>query len=99
MFVLKGGQLHSVIGASGGLHIVSAVLQILHKILIQEEDPLVALVQPRIEHHFSPDSLFYESYSFKNMSFNVSNTLQIFLEDKVRISQQVTNLGPVSLIM
>ena len=83
MMVIEDGRLRMVVGASGGSHIVTAVLQLLERILVQGEDLQTALRRPRIEEVFSPDTLHYENYSFSNMTFQVPDVLLGYLKEKV----------------
>jgi len=84
MFILKEGKLHVVIGASGGTHIITAILQILERLIVQGDGVLRALSRPRFESRFIPDILFYENYTaLGTLDFRPNASALEYLEDKV----------------
>ena len=82
MFVLKDGKLRLVIGASGGPHIVTGIIQLLDRILVQGDNVLEALITPRVEALFPPDQLRFENYTFSSMAFAVPEHLMEFFAEK-----------------
>mmetsp|Transcript_29742 Transcript_29742/g.65820 ORF Transcript_29742/g.65820 Transcript_29742/m.65820 type:complete len:669 (+) Transcript_29742:133-2139(+) len=97
--VLKGGALHMVLGASGGTHIVTAVLQVLQRVLLLGQDPMPAVQAPRLHHQLRPDRLDYESYSLFNISLHVEQQLLQALQDKGNTLHPFPDqLGAVQLV-
>ena len=63
--IVKGnGQVVMAVGAAGGPMIISSVLQILHRYLINGLDLDSSVQAPRIHHQFLPRSLFVEKNRF-----------------------------------
>jgi len=58
--VLRGGELRAVAGASGGPRIISAVIQVLARLLLLGQAPLDAVHSPRFHHQLVPDIAHYE---------------------------------------
>ena len=87
MFVVKDGKLRLVIGASGGPHIVTGIIQLLERILVQGDTVLEALITPRVEALFPPDQLRFENYTFSSMMFAVPERQVEFLAEKASPSK------------
>lgn len=63
IIVLKENQLAGVIGGSGGLYIIPAVLQVFLNHFILGMEPLAAVQSPRIYHKLIPNVVLYEDWN------------------------------------
>ncbi|XP_047252556.1 glutathione hydrolase 3 isoform X3 [Capsicum annuum] len=63
IIVLKDNQLAGVIGGSGGLKIIFAVLQVFINHFVLGMDPLAAVQSPRIYHELIPNVVLYENWT------------------------------------
>ena len=60
--VLNGdGTVRMVAGASGGPRIITATLQTILAVLVDDQDATTAIARPRMHHQWMPDVLFYEA--------------------------------------
>lgn len=66
IIVLKENQLAGVIGGSGGLYIIPAVLQVFLNHFILGMEPLAAVQSPRIYHKLIPNVVLYEDWNCIN---------------------------------
>lgn len=81
--VLKGGQLAGVLGGSGGLKIIPAVVQVFLNHFINGMDPLVAITAPRVYHRLIPNIVTYENWTVLN-----GQHIELSSESKVGLSQR-----------
>jgi gamma-glutamyltranspeptidase/glutathione hydrolase/leukotriene-C4 hydrolase len=63
IIVLKDNQLAGVIGGSGGLHIIPAVIQVFLNHFILGMEPLDAVQNPRVYHKLIPNIVTYENWT------------------------------------
>ncbi|PIA42886.1 hypothetical protein AQUCO_02000381v1 [Aquilegia coerulea] len=61
--ILKDDQLAGVIGGSGGMNIIAAVLQVFLNHFILGMDPLAAIQHPRVYHKLEPNVVLYENWT------------------------------------
>ncbi|XP_047321825.1 glutathione hydrolase 3-like [Impatiens glandulifera] len=61
--VLKNDQLVAVIGGSGGLYILEAVIQVFLNYFAMGMDPLAAVQNPRVYHKLIPNTVLYENWT------------------------------------
>jgi gamma-glutamyltranspeptidase / glutathione hydrolase len=59
--VEKDGQIMMTVGAPGGPRIISSVLQVIYRALVNGMDVDAAIQAPRIHHQFSPHVLFVDA--------------------------------------
>jgi gamma-glutamyltranspeptidase/glutathione hydrolase len=62
--VEKAGRVIMAIGAPGGPRIISAVLQVIYRIIGRGVDTDLAIQLPRVHHQFLPDTLFIDRGRF-----------------------------------
>ncbi|KAM0037237.1 putative glutathione gamma-glutamate hydrolase, Gamma-glutamyltransferase [Helianthus debilis subsp. tardiflorus] len=63
IIIVKDGQLAGVIGGSGGLYIIPAVLQVFLNHFILGLEPLDAVQSPRVYHKLVPNVVYYENWT------------------------------------
>ncbi|XP_060209874.1 glutathione hydrolase 3 [Lycium barbarum] len=63
IIVLKDNQLAGVIGGSGGLKIILAVVQVFINHFVLGMDPLAAVQSPRVYHELIPNVVLYENWT------------------------------------
>ncbi|KAL6974495.1 Gamma-glutamyltranspeptidase 3 [Sarracenia purpurea var. burkii] len=63
IIVLKDDQLAGVIGGSGGLYIIPAVIQVFLNHFILGMEPLAAVQNPRVYHKLIPNVVLYENWT------------------------------------
>lgn len=81
--VLKGGQLAGVLGGSGGLKIIPAVVQVFLNHFINGMDPLVAVTAPRVYHRLIPNTVTYENWTVLD-----GEHIELSRESKMGLSQR-----------
>ena len=72
--VTKDGKAILALGARGGPRIISAVFQVIYRILVNELDIDLAVQSPRIHHQFLPHVVFYDPH---RISSDVLNRLKM----------------------
>ncbi|KAG2718287.1 hypothetical protein I3760_03G212500 [Carya illinoinensis] len=63
IIVVKDNQLAGVIGGSGGIYIIPAVIQVFINHFILGMEPLAAVQNPRIYHKLVPNVVLYENWT------------------------------------
>ncbi|PSS15547.1 Gamma-glutamyltranspeptidase [Actinidia chinensis var. chinensis] len=63
IIVLKDNQLAGVIGGSGGIYIIPAVIQVFLNHFILGMEPLAAVQNPRVYHKLIPNVVLYENWT------------------------------------
>ncbi|KAA8523203.1 hypothetical protein F0562_009626 [Nyssa sinensis] len=63
IIVLKDNQLVGVLGGSGGLYIIPAVIQVFLNHFILGMEPLAAVQSPRVYHKLIPNVVLYENWT------------------------------------
>lgn len=81
--VLKDGQLAGVLGGSGGLKIIPAVVQVFLNHFINGMDPLVAVTAPRVYHRLIPNIVTYENWTVLD-----GEHIELSRESKLGLSQR-----------
>ncbi|XP_020274090.1 putative inactive gamma-glutamyltranspeptidase 4 isoform X2 [Asparagus officinalis] len=84
LIVLKENQLAAVIGASGGMNIVTAVAQVFINHFVLGMDPLKAVQHPR----------FYHRVTFNTLAARLSFSLKIGFRDSKSVSSNVRTKHP-----
>ncbi|CAK9152776.1 unnamed protein product [Ilex paraguariensis] len=83
IIVLKDDQLVGVIGGSGGLYIIPAVVQVFLNHFIFGMEPLAAVQSPRVYHELIPNVVTYENWTvFDGEHIELSNKKKQFLEER-----------------
>lgn len=63
VIIVKGDQLAGVIGGSGGMYIIPAVIEVFLNHFILGMDPLDAIQSPRVYHKLIPNVVYYENWT------------------------------------
>uniref|UniRef100_A0A5B7C4H7 Putative gamma-glutamyltranspeptidase 3-like n=1 Tax=Davidia involucrata TaxID=16924 RepID=A0A5B7C4H7_DAVIN len=63
IIVLKDNQLAGVLGGSGGMYIIPAVIQVFLNHFIIGMEPLAAVQSPRVYHKLIPNVVLYENWT------------------------------------
>lgn len=83
IIVLKDNQLAGVIGGSGGLYIISAVVQVFINHFVLGMDPLAAVQSPRVYHKLIPNVVQYENWTcIEGDHIELSDENKHFLEER-----------------
>ncbi|XP_016477075.1 glutathione hydrolase 3 [Nicotiana tabacum] len=83
IIVLKDNQLAGVIGGSGGLKIIPAVVQVFINHFILGMDPLAAVQSPRVYHELIPNVVLYENWTcIDGDHIELSDEKKHFLEER-----------------
>ncbi|KAL3535671.1 hypothetical protein ACH5RR_004132 [Cinchona calisaya] len=83
IIVLKDNQLVGVIGGSGGMYIIPAVVQVFINHFILGMEPLAAVQSPRVYHKLIPNVVLYENWTVLDGDhIELSNDKRHFLEER-----------------
>ncbi|KAF6149743.1 hypothetical protein GIB67_017476 [Kingdonia uniflora] len=83
IIVLKDNQLAGVIGGSGGLYIIPAVIQVFLNYFVLGMEPLASVQTPRIYHKLIPNVVLYENWTVVDGDhIELSDKLKSFLTDR-----------------
>ncbi|XP_016472806.1 glutathione hydrolase 3-like [Nicotiana tabacum] len=83
IIVLKDNQLAGVIGGSGGMKIIPAVVQVFINHFILGMDPLAAVQSPRVYHELIPNVVLYENWTcIDGDHIELSDEKKHFLEER-----------------
>ncbi|KAF7819737.1 glutathione hydrolase 3 [Senna tora] len=83
IIVSKDDQLVGVIGGSGGMNIIAAVIQVFLNHFVLGMEPLDSVQKPRIYHTLIPNVVRYENFTaFGGDLFEVSEEIRHFLEER-----------------
>lgn len=86
--VVKDGQLKAVVGASGGIMIIAATVEVLLNHFAKEMDPLSSVLTPRLYHQLIPNIVQYENWTtVKGDHFEVPVTIRESLQKKGHVLQ------------
>ncbi|KAL9266071.1 Glutathione hydrolase 3-like protein [Drosera capensis] len=81
LVILKDKQLAGVIGGSGGLYIIPAVLQVFLNHFVLGMEPLAAVGSPRIYHKLIPNYVLFENWTvIEGNHIELPEERQAFLE-------------------
>lgn len=83
LIVTKNDQLVGVIGGSGGLYIIPAVIQVFLNHFILGMDPLDAVQNPRVYHKLIPNVVLYENWTvIDGDHIELSRERKVFLKER-----------------
>ncbi|KAK7379955.1 hypothetical protein VNO78_32232 [Psophocarpus tetragonolobus] len=83
LIITKDNQLVGVIGGSGGMNIIPAVIQVFLNHFILGMKPLDAVLRPRIYHKLIPNVVRYENLTAHNGDhIELSKESRLFLEER-----------------
>ncbi|OAY64936.1 Gamma-glutamyltranspeptidase 3 [Ananas comosus] len=100
IIVLKDNQLAGVVGASGGLKIISAVTEVFLNHFILGMEPLAAVQRPRIYPQLIPNEVFYENWTtVDGESIRFSEDAKLFLEQRGHSLQSVSGGAVCQLVV
>ncbi|ESQ54320.1 hypothetical protein EUTSA_v10024966mg [Eutrema salsugineum] len=66
LIITKNNELAGVIGASGGIYIIPAVIQVFLNHFVFDMSPLEAVNSPRVYHKLKPNEVLYEDWKVYN---------------------------------
>ncbi|XP_076935328.1 glutathione hydrolase 3-like [Bidens hawaiensis] len=83
IIVVKDGQLAGVIGGSGGMYIIPAVIQVFLNHFVLGMEPLEAVQSPRVYHKLMPNVVYYENWTvIDGDHIELSDDRKEFLEER-----------------
>ncbi|MCL7047874.1 hypothetical protein MKW94_021856 [Papaver nudicaule] len=83
IIILKDNQLAGVIGGSGGLYIIPAVVQVFLNHFVIGMEPLAAIQHPRVYHLVIPNVVLYENWTvIDGEHIEVSEEKRSFLKER-----------------
>ncbi|KAL5697702.1 hypothetical protein ACHQM5_028820 [Ranunculus cassubicifolius] len=83
LVVLKDNQLAGVIGGSGGMYIIPAVIQVFLNHFILGMEPLAAVQHPRVYHKLIPNVVLYENWTvIDGDHIELSGENRLFLKER-----------------
>ncbi|XP_072996430.1 glutathione hydrolase 3-like isoform X1 [Typha latifolia] len=96
LIVLKDNQLAGAIGASGGMKIIPAVLEVFLNHFILGMDPADAVRHPRVYHQLIPNKVLYENWTMVDGErFEVPEEAKVFLEQR---GHQLSSVGLAAVV-
>ncbi|CAL9095779.1 unnamed protein product [Musa acuminata var. zebrina] len=99
IIILKDDQLAGVIGASGGVNIIPAVVQVFLNHFILRMEPLKAVQHPRVFHTLIPNEVLYENFTaIDGEHIEFANEGKLFLEQRGHVLRSLS-LGAVSQLV
>ncbi|KAD4180351.1 hypothetical protein R6Q59_009708 [Mikania micrantha] len=99
IIVVKDGQLAGVIGGSGGMYIIPAVIQVFLNHFILEIEPLDAVQSPRVYHKLVPNVVYYENWTvIDGDHIELSDNRKEFLEERGHVLEPKSG-GAVSQLI
>ncbi|RZC50078.1 hypothetical protein C5167_018515 [Papaver somniferum] len=100
IIVLKDNQLAGVVGASGGLFIIPAVIQVFLNHFVKGMEPLSAVKQPRVYHQVVPNVVSYENWTvIDGEHIELSNKNKRFLTERNHTLQPQSSGAICQLVM
>lgn len=83
IIVTKDNQLAGVLGGSGGLYIIPAVIQVFLNHFIAGMEPLAAVQKPRVYHKLIPNVVLYENWTvIDGNHIELPQERKIFLKER-----------------
>ncbi|KAK1437577.1 hypothetical protein QVD17_03371 [Tagetes erecta] len=83
IIVVKDDQLAGVIGGSGGMYIIPAVIQVFLNHFVLGMEPLEAVHSPRVYHKLVPNVVYYENWTvIDGEHIELSDDQKEFLEER-----------------
>ncbi|WOL01972.1 hypothetical protein Cni_G10691 [Canna indica] len=100
IIILKDDQLAGVMGASGGLNIIPAVVQVFLNHFILGMTPLSAVQHPRVFHKLIPNEVLYENFTaIDGEEIEFEEDAKLFLEQRGHVLQGLSTVGAVSQLI
>ncbi|KVI01199.1 Gamma-glutamyltranspeptidase [Cynara cardunculus var. scolymus] len=83
IIIVKDDQLAGVLGGSGGLYIIPAVIQVFLNHFVLGMEPLDAIQSPRVYHKLMPNVVYYENWTMIDGDhIELSNYRKKFLKER-----------------
>lgn len=83
IIVTKDNQLAGVMGGSGGLFIIPAVIQVFLNHFVLRMEPLTAVESPRVYHKLIPNTVLYENWTvIDGKHIELAGDRKAFLEER-----------------
>ncbi|CAL9764017.1 unnamed protein product [Musa acuminata subsp. burmannicoides] len=99
IIILKDDQLAGVVGASGGVNIIPAVVQVFLNHFILRMEPLKAVQHPRVFHTLIPNEVLYENFTaIDGEHIEFANEAKLFLEQRGHVLRSLSS-GAVSQLV
>ncbi|KAK9071991.1 hypothetical protein SSX86_008422 [Deinandra increscens subsp. villosa] len=99
IIVVKNGQLAGVIGGSGGMYIIPAVIEVFLNHFILGKEPLDAVQSPRVYHKLIPNVVYYENWTvIDGDHIELSDDDKEFLEERGHVLEAKSG-GAVSQLI
>ncbi|XP_076916156.1 glutathione hydrolase 3-like [Bidens hawaiensis] len=99
IIVVKDGQLAGVIGGSGGMYIIPAVIQVFLNHYVLGMEPLDAVQSPRVYHKLMPNVVYYENWTvIDGDHIELSDDRKEFLEERGHVLEAKSG-GAVSQLI
>ncbi|GFS36224.1 gamma-glutamyl transpeptidase 4 [Actinidia rufa] len=100
IIVLKDNQLAGVIGGSGGMNIIPAVIQVFLNHFILGMEPLAAVQNPRVYHKLIPNVVSYENWTvIDGDHIELPDVRRHFLEERGHQLQAKSGGGICQLVV
>ncbi|CAI9263054.1 unnamed protein product [Lactuca saligna] len=100
VIVTKGGQLVGVIGGSGGMYIIPAVLEVFLNHFVLGMEPLNAVQSPRVYHKLVPNVVYYENWTvIDGDHIELSDERKEFLKERGHVLQSKSGGAVCQLIV
>ncbi|OIW09195.1 hypothetical protein TanjilG_11333 [Lupinus angustifolius] len=100
IIITKDNRLVGVIGGSGGMNIIPAVVQVFLNHFIKGMNPLEAVQSPRIYHKLIPNVVRYENLTaYDGEHIELSEEIRLFLEERGHQLNETPALAITQLIV
>ncbi|GMH23779.1 hypothetical protein Nepgr_025622 [Nepenthes gracilis] len=100
LIILKDNQLAGVIGGSGGLNIISAVIQVFLNHFVLGMEPLAAVQSPRVYHKLIPNNVLYENWTvIEGNHIELSEERKDFLKERGHQLKALTGGATCNLVV
>uniref|UniRef100_A0A1J3FTH9 Glutathione hydrolase n=1 Tax=Noccaea caerulescens TaxID=107243 RepID=A0A1J3FTH9_NOCCA len=100
LVITKDGELVAVLGGSGGMHIIPAVIQVFLNCFVLKMKPLEAVESARVYHMLEPNVVRYENFTVINGEhIGVTEQSKKFLEQRGHELKEISGGAIVQLIV
>ncbi|XP_073008061.1 glutathione hydrolase 3-like [Typha latifolia] len=100
IIVLKDNQLAGVVGGSGGMKIIPAVIEVFLNHFILGLEPLAAIQRPRVYHELIPNEVLYENWTaIDGEQIKFKDAAKVFLEERGHHLQSVSGGAVCQLVV